>query len=156
MTKNIQVLFVCLGNICRSPMAEAVFRNEVEKAGLEARFDTIDSCGTGAWHVGNRPDPRTLEVLKKNGIHTKHLARKLSTSDFKNFDYIFAMDSSNLRNINRVKPQGSRAKVMLFGEYASPGVSKIVDDPYYGGSDGFGDCYIQLVDFSQNFLKSIA
>ncbi|EPX73877.1 dual specificity phosphatase Stp1 [Schizosaccharomyces octosporus yFS286] len=155
MSMKICVLFVCLGNICRSPMAEAVFRDEVEKAGVSEHFEIIDSCGTGAWHVGSWPDPRTVDVLFANGIHTDHVARKLKLTDFKKFDYIFAMDRSNLQNIKRVCPSDAKTHISLFGDYGSAGVSKIVEDPYYGGDDGFQLCYEQLVDFSRNFIKKV-
>ncbi|EEB06624.1 dual specificity phosphatase Stp1 [Schizosaccharomyces japonicus yFS275] len=152
---KVSVLFVCLGNYCRSPMAHAVFQEEVRKQGLEHLFDTIDSAGTGHWHVGSTPDSRTMQTLHSHGVKFHHIGRKLRKIDFDQFDYIFGMDHSNIRNIEKVRPKDSKARVLLFGEYRSPGVQRIVDDPYYGGDQGFEICYQQLIDFSKNFLESL-
>lgn len=102
--RTAAVLFVCLGNICRSPMAEAIFRSQVEQAGL-ARMISCDSAGTGAWHIGKPPHPGTRRVLQKHSLATPHLARVVTQSDFTRFDYLIAMDRDNLR--------GSRPAVRL-------------------------------------------
>ena len=136
---TVSVLFVCLGNICRSPLAEGVFRHKAEKAGLASKF-RIDSAGTGAWHVGNQPDARGQQVAAQRGIDMSgQRARQLETEDFHAFDFIFAMDRSNLANIERFRPEGSTAQSALFLEFAELGMGE-VPDPYYGGSDGFDTC----------------
>ncbi len=128
----INVLFVCLGNICRSPMAEAVFRDSVQKAGLADRFQ-IDSAGTGSWHVGEAAHAGTLRVLEKHGIVHKGRARQFKRSDFDKFDYILAMDSANLSSLHSLNVE-SDAALTLFLSYANDvGTVKVEDvpDPYY-------------------------
>ncbi|CAO1625079.1 unnamed protein product [Parajaminaea phylloscopi] len=150
---RLNVLFCCLGNICRSPMAEAVFIHTVEQAGLRDRFGTIDSCGTGAYHVGEEPDERTVAVLRKNGISTTCLARAISKEDFHTFDYILGMDSNNMRNLKDMQPKGSKARVHLFGEFDD---GKPIYDPYYGiGGSGFQSTYEQCVRYSKALLKHV-
>ncbi|KAM7187366.1 Low molecular weight phosphotyrosine protein phosphatase [Rhypophila sp. PSN 637] len=159
MAEQVSVLFVCLGNICRSTMAEGVFRSIVEKAPYKELVDKVDSCGTGAYHVGDRPDSRTMATLRANGItHYVHRARKVHPSDFDKFDYIFAMDESNLDRLlheKRSRPS-TKAKVMLFGQYSGTGSAEVIDDPYYDdGNSGFERAYEQATRFSRNFLKDV-
>ncbi|KAI5811629.1 phosphotyrosine protein phosphatase I superfamily [Peziza echinospora] len=153
-TPKLSVLFVCLGNICRSPMAEAAFRNTVEVAGYADSFDKIDSCGTAGYHSGSNPDHRTVETLKKNGISTDHLARQVTKKDFTDFDYVLAMDESNLRDLQRKAPAGSKAKVMLFGDFSKK-KGELVVDPYHGGKSDFEENFRQVVRFSKGFLKEV-
>ncbi|TGO37176.1 hypothetical protein BHYA_0104g00340 [Botrytis hyacinthi] len=155
-TEPISVLFVCLGNICRSTMAEGIFRSMVSQGPYTSLISNVDSCGTAAYHTGSSPDSRTMATLRENGIcDYKHKARKVSINDFKNFDYIFAMDSNNLEDLVSLKKRTEgKAKVMLFGEYAGGSSPEEVDDPYYGGNDGFKAAYEQCTRFSKNFLKS--
>jgi protein-tyrosine phosphatase len=134
----VKVLFVCLGNICRSPTAEAVFRHLVEKAKLSDRIE-IDSAGTGDWHVGELADPRTRQAAKRRGIEVDSRARQVKRDDFTEFDYVVAMDASNRRNLVAMAPtQELAGKVHLFRDFdpKSPRGSD-VPDPYYGGDDGF-------------------
>ncbi|GAA5894813.1 tyrosine protein phosphatase LTP1 [Sporobolomyces salmoneus] len=146
------VLHTCLGNICRSPLAEAVFQDVVKKRGLEKEFQ-VDSCGTAGYHIGEEPDERTVEVCRKHGVAIDHQARQLQRSDFDKFDYILAMDSwGNLKNIQKIQPKGSKAKVALFGSYDD---GKDIVDPYYGGVEGFEKAYEQCVRYSEAFLKEI-
>ncbi|KAH6656109.1 phosphotyrosine protein phosphatase I superfamily [Truncatella angustata] len=157
MPEKVSVLFVCLGNICRSTMAEGVFRSLVKDSPYMERLETIDSCGTGAYHAGDDPDDRTMATLEKNGITDYvHAARKVRPSDFDDFDYIFAMDRSNLSDLKRMrKSDKSKGKIMLFGEYSGSGKAEIVQDPYYGGQQGFETAYAQCQRYSKNFLKDV-
>ncbi|KXX77816.1 Low molecular weight phosphotyrosine protein phosphatase [Madurella mycetomatis] len=158
MADRISVLFVCLGNICRSTMAEGVFQSLARKPPYEDLVGTIDSCGTGAYHVGEEPDDRTMSTLQAHGIMDYiHTARKVNVSDFDKFDYIFAMDKSNLDDLKRIQQRkpGSKAKVMLFGEYSGTGKAEVISDPYYGGRQGFERAYEQATRFSTNFLKDV-
>ncbi|NWF67848.1 MAG: low molecular weight phosphotyrosine protein phosphatase [Chloroflexi bacterium] len=129
----IKVLFVCLGNICRSPMAEAVFQHMVNQAGLSDKI-LVDSAGTGSWHVGETAHRGTLGVLSKNGIAYHGRARQFTRSDLQEFDYVLAMDAENLSDIQRAA--SPRAKVMLFLELAYQAQTvtlREVPDPYYDG-----------------------
>lgn len=151
-------LFVCLGNICRSTMAEGVFRSLARSPPYDDLVGDIDSCGTGAYHVGEEPDDRTMSTLEKHGITDYvHYARKVHPSDFDKFDYIFAMDRGNLDDLQRIQRRklGSKAKVMLFGEYSGTGKAEVISDPYYGGRQGFEKAYEQATRFSRNFLKDL-
>lgn len=132
----ISVLFVCLGNICRSPMAEGVFRHLLRERGLEGRFH-VDSAGTGSWHVGEPPDPRTLAVLRDRGIALDRVARQLKLDDAERFDWILTMDESNLATVRRMLPAPHHHKV-------HPVMEGDVPDPYYGGAEGFAEVYALL------------
>lgn len=144
------VLFVCLGNICRSPLAEGVFRALVEEAGRSHQFK-IDSAGTGAWHEGDPPDPRSIEIAAKYGIDiSAQRARQTRPEDFLEFDTILAMDNDNLANLRR-KAGNTPARIQLF--LNMPPMS--VPDPYYGGPDGFENVYRLVRSGSQSFLDSI-
>ena len=146
VTKSI--LFVCLGNICRSPLAEGVFRAEAEVVGLVDQF-FVDSAGTGAWHEGNPPDPRSIEVAASNGIDiSSQRARQIARSDFNSFDYILAMDASNLTTL-RERANGKCSGLRLFLDQPPTDVP----DPYYGGDAGFEDVYQMLKAGSQTFLR---
>ncbi|UXZ55263.1 low molecular weight phosphotyrosine protein phosphatase [Halomonas sp. 7T] len=131
-----RVLFVCLGNICRSPTAEGVFQHAVDEAGLRGQIH-VDSCGVGDWHVGKAPDERAQLAAKRRGVDISHLrGRQLSTSDFLEFDYVLAMDHANLQAMRALKPEESRAHVGLFLAFAGTPDAE-VPDPYYGGDEGF-------------------
>ncbi|MCB9536967.1 MAG: low molecular weight phosphotyrosine protein phosphatase [Myxococcales bacterium] len=126
--KTIRVCFVCLGNICRSPLAEGAFRRHVEAAGLADRFE-IDSAGTGHWHAGEPPDPRSVAEAKKHGVDiSRQRARQFVAADLQRFDVVCAMDGSNLRNLLALG-EGAAEVAMLLDED--------VPDPYYGRGDGF-------------------
>ncbi|KAK3942207.1 cmgc mapk erk1 protein kinase [Diplogelasinospora grovesii] len=159
MPDQISVLFVCLGNICRSTMAAGVFQSMAKKAPYKGLIAKVDSCGTGGYHIDESPDDRTMSTLEAHGITDYvHAARKVNTSDFDKFDYIFAMDRSNLSDLERMKQRksNSKAKVMLFGEYSGTGKTEVISDPYYGGRQGFEKAYEQATRFSKNFLKDVA
>jgi len=147
------ILFVCLGNICRSPLAEGVFADAARAAGRETAF-RLDSAGTGAWHAGSPPDPRSIEIAARNGIDISgQRARKVSPGDFRRFDLILGMDSSNVAQLHEVAP-GARGKIHLFLDYAA-GLKKDVPDPYYGGADGFEKVYRMIRDASEAMLSKL-
>jgi protein-tyrosine-phosphatase len=137
------VLFVCLGNICRSPLGEAVLADLVARRRDAARW-TIDSAGTGGWHVGKPPDPRTLAVCRRYGIASSHRARQVEAADFLRFDRILAMDGENLANLRALRPADATAALGLLGE-VDPERAGDVPDPYYGGDDGFEAVYRQVL-----------
>ena len=150
----VKVLFVCLGNICRSPTAEGVFRKIVEDAKLDSVI-SIDSCGTSATHAGDEPDPRSQRHALKRGYDLSSLrARQLTKDDFTAFDYIFAMDESNLRNINRVKPSNSTAVIDLFLKRYHCKADE-VPDPYYDGAAGFEHVLDLLEDGCRKLLADL-
>lgn len=143
--KMIKILFVCLGNICRSPLAEAIFNDKVSKKGFSDKMSS-DSCGTANYHTGKLPDHRSVEIAEKNNIPIDHSARQFQVNDAKEFDYILAMDQSNYRNILHeisYKPDG----LLLMRSFDLLGKDLDVPDPYYGGLDGFEDVY-QILDRS--------
>lgn len=131
------VLFVCMGNICRSPTAEGVFREQLRQAGLKSRVDT-DSAGTHAYHIGSPPDRRSQQAAAQRGIDISDLrARVVVVEDFHRFDYVVAMDDGNLSALKAIQPQSSRAQLGLLMAYAPAGYPQEVPDPYYGGRHGF-------------------
>jgi len=142
---TIKVLFICMGNICRSPTAEGVFRNLVQGAGLAQRI-LIDSAGTHDYHIGAPPDRRAQAAAVQRGYDLSDLrGRQVEKRDFDEFDYILAMDADNLANLNRIKPSQHRARLGLFLEYGQRFTEPEVPDPYYGGVQGF-DHVLDLVE----------
>lgn len=142
------ILFVCLGNICRSPLAEGIFRAVLGELGAEPDF-VVDSAGTGAWHVGSPPDPRSVAVASRHSVDiSSQRARKVTAADFDRFDLILGMDQSNVAELCRHAPAAGRGKVHLFLEYAT-GLARDVPDPYHGGPDGFGEVYRMIRDASE-------
>ncbi len=138
----VKLLFVCLGNICRSPLAEGVCRHLIRQRNLTDRV-TVDSCGTGGWHVGDPPDHRMRETARRHGVSMDgQQARQFSTTDFERFDYILVMDRGNLRTVRSQDPTGQYAsKVQLFRSYDPKPGDQEVPDPYYGGAAGFENVY---------------
>jgi protein-tyrosine phosphatase len=147
----VRLLFVCLGNICRSPTAEGVMRALIRERGLEDRIE-VDSAGTGGWHVGAPPDARATEAARRRGIVLEGAARRFSVEDFDRFDVILAMDSENLRDLRALAPDDeARAKVRLL---RGPGLD--VPDPYYGGADGFENVLDHVEEACRRLLDEIA
>ncbi|MGG1947032.1 low molecular weight protein-tyrosine-phosphatase [Trinickia sp. NRRL B-1857] len=134
---TVSICFVCLGNICRSPTAEAVMRAQVEAVGLADRI-LIDSAGTGDWHVGKAPDERAQQAGRARGYDLAPLrARQVAAADFERFDLLLAMDEANVRNVLRLCPPTRRERVRLLMEFAPAGAAREVADPYFGGEEGF-------------------
>jgi len=140
-TKRIRVLFVCLGNICRSPTAHGVFQRIIEERGLSERV-IVDSAGTGGWHVGEPPDPRMRQAAQLHGIDLGHLrARRVMPQDFEDFDYILAMDCQNLADLESMCPPRLNNKLYRFTAFAPQLKIDSVPDPYYGPGDGFTEVF---------------
>jgi len=141
---RIKILFVCLGNICRSPTAEGVFRRLAEEAGLGDRV-VIDSAGTGDYHIGSRPDERACEAAARRGYDLGSLrARQVNREDFAKFDYVLAMDEQNLRALTQLSSSEHAHKVKLFTDFCTTGACA-VPDPYAGGPEGF-ELVLDLVE----------
>ncbi|KAK5108662.1 hypothetical protein LTR62_008067 [Meristemomyces frigidus] len=173
--KPVSVLFVCLGNICRYTMAEATLSHLLTQTPpAQPLISKIDSCGTGAYHEGAGPDPRTMAVLKDHGITGyQHRARKITVRDFGEYDYILAMDRENLADLqDLIRREGKRGhltgregeKVRLFGSFAAAaadaaageaGLGEEVEDPYYGGEEGFELAYQQVVRLGRGLVREI-
>jgi protein-tyrosine phosphatase len=152
---KVKVLFVCMGNICRSPTAEAVFRSCVEKAGLLDRFH-IDSAGTLDYHVGAPPDARAQQAAKKRGYDMSNLrGRQVEVQDFFRFDYLLAMDNHNLVSLERLRPHEAKSYLGLFLEFAEHHNEWEVPDPYYGGGDGFERVLDMVEDAANGLLQHI-
>jgi protein-tyrosine phosphatase len=153
----VRVLFVCLGNICRSPLAEGVFRHVVEEAGLSDRIE-IYSAGTSAYHTGAQPDARTVAVAARRGVHLKHEARQITAGDLHDYDYVLAMDRSNLAKIERLAESVGphRAEVVLLRQFdETAGADLEVPDPYFGGPDGFEDVHDMVERGCRGLLEHI-
>ena len=152
--KKISVAFVCLGNICRSPMAEAVFKHKVDRIRLRRPVSRIDSFGTSGWHIGESPDSRSASTCRKHGVPVNHAAQQITPKDFDDFDYVIGMDELNKGDLLHMRPRGSKAKVEMFGKWRTdPKFAVVVLDPYYGGRDGFETNFKQIGHFSEEFLK---
>lgn len=150
-----KVLFVCMGNICRSPTAEAVFRQLVKQSGQMQQWE-IDSAGTHAYHVGNPPDKRSQAAARARGYQMNAIrARQVSVADFERFDWVLAMDRENYRVLEKQRPQNAAAKLALMMDFASRSAWQggDVPDPYYGGAQGFDEVLDRLEDSCGEFLR---
>jgi len=151
----VRVLFVCLGNICRSPTAEGVFRKVVDEAGLLEHIE-IDSAGTHAYHVGAPPDTRAQAAAKRRGIDLSRLrGRRATDTDIERFDYVLAMDAENHDNLLAICPVGLEHKIRLFLEFAPNRPEREVPDPYYGGDNGFERVLDMIEEASEGLLADI-
>ena len=151
----VRVLFICLGNICRSPTAEGVFRALVRREGLSDQIST-DSCGTSDWHIGGPPDARASEEAKRRGISLDDLkARQIHVDDFADFDYVLGMDKHNIDRLSQLCPPLYRDRVQLFLDFAPALPIREVPDPYYGGDDGFRAVFDMIETASQGLLDDI-
>ncbi len=155
MKRKVSVVFVCMGNICRSPTAEAVFRQIVENAGL-SEYISIDSAGTHDYHIGDAPDLRTQRAAQQRGYDMSGLrGRQVEQGDFQRFDYVLAMDHANMAILQRITPPGSKTQARLFLEYARHHQEREVPDPYYGGADGFERVLDMVEDAAEGLLMHI-
>lgn len=155
MTARVRVLFVCLGNICRSPTAHGIFESLIEREGLQSQVD-VDSAGTGGWHVGEAPDRRAAAAARERGYRLDHLrARQATPSDFLAFDYVLAMDQANLQALDAITPEDARTRARLFLEFGRNHDEREVPDPYYGGAGGFERVLDLVEDACEGLLADI-
>jgi len=148
------VLFVCLGNICRSPLAEAAFRIEAERLGLDAE---VDSAGTGAWHAGEPPDPRAQAVAARHGADIRGLrARRVTREDFSRFDHIVALDRDNLAQLKAMQPPGTPARLSLLLDHVPGREGEPVADPYYGGDAHFDVTWQDVANGARALAAALA
>lgn len=138
----MKILFICLGNICRSPLAEGLFKHHVSNLGFENQY-TIDSCGTGGWHAGELPDIRMRNTAASNGINLTHKARQLKHSDFDNFDFLLVMDHQNYEDVVSLRSDMAH-KVHLVSAFNNEFKNQIVPDPYFGTQEGFDEVFDML------------
>lgn len=150
----MRLLFVCTGNICRSPLAEAAFAAQARARGLEGRFE-VDSAGTHGWHAGERADPRAIEVGARHGVPVTSLARAVRPSDFRDFDLILAMDRGHLNDLRRRCPPEWRGKIELLRDYDHPGAPPDVPDPYYGELGDFEDVFDTVSTCARHLLERL-
>lgn len=152
---SVKVVFICMGNICRSPTAEAVFRRVVELNGL-GQVVQIDSAGTHDYHIGEAPDPRTQRAARERGYDMSKLrGRQVCADDFYRFDYLLAMDEANLSILKRMRPKDATSHLGLFLEFAERHSEREVPDPYYGGADGFERVLDMVEDASGGLLRHL-
>ncbi len=153
--KKVKVLFVCLGNICRSPTAHGVFQKLVNDAGLSERV-VVDSAGTSGWHIGAPPDKRSAAAARQAGYDLSTLrGRQVAAEDFESFDYVLAMDESNLFDLQEACPPAHSHKLSLFLDFSSQETWREVPDPYYGDGDGFKLVLSLVEDASRGLLKHV-
>ncbi|WP_438346246.1 low molecular weight protein-tyrosine-phosphatase [Methylorubrum populi] len=154
MAEHPAILFVCLGNICRSPLAEAAFRREAERIGLDV---AVDSAGTGDWHVGEPPDRRAIAVARANGVDISgYRGRQVTAADFDRFDHVVALDLANLARLRALRPAGSRADLSLLLDHVPGREGEPVADPYYGADEGFNTTWADVTAGAQALARRLA
>jgi protein-tyrosine phosphatase len=153
--KKVRVLFVCLGNICRSPLGAAILKNKLKRTGMDAWVE-VDSCGTSNYHIGDGADPRTLASASKHGVPMDHCARQLTAKDLEDFDFIFAMDKSNLQNILRLaNGKDVTHKIKLMREFDPVQKGAEVPDPYHGTEKDFQEVFDILDRSTTGFIECL-
>jgi protein-tyrosine phosphatase len=151
---TVAVLFVCMGNICRSPLAEAALRAEAERRGLDL---VIDSAGTGGWHAGEQPDRRAISAAARNGVDISgQRARQVTRADFDRFDHVVALDADNLAHLERMRPAGARAELSLLLDHVEGREGQGVADPYYGGDSHFDVTWADVTAAAYSFAERLA
>ncbi len=154
--RKIKILFVCMGNICRSPTAEGVFISTINRRRLTDLFE-VDSAGTHAYHVGDAPDLRAQKAARERGVELKHLkARKVQNSDFERFDHILVMDDDNHASLSSICPNEHLSKIRHFLDYAPQLQKREVPDPYYGGAYGFERVLDMVEAASEGFIEELS
>ena len=152
--KEFAVLFVCLGNICRSPLAEAAFRREAERIRLDAR---ADSAGTGDWHVGSPPDPRACAEASRHGVDISgYRARQVSAADFRDFTHVVALDAKNLADLRAIMPSDATASLTLLLDHLDGHAGRSVKDPYFGEADGFSETWAEVTRATAALVRELA
>lgn len=155
MTEPVRLLVVCLGNICRSPMAEGVLRDRIVASPLAGRVE-LDSAGTGDWHVGRPPDPRAIATAARHGVDISGLrGRQLAQADFHRFDWLLCADRSNLRDVRATAPPGARARSELLLEWAGVPGEREIPDPYTGGNDQFEHVWRLLEEAAAGIVERL-
>lgn len=150
---TVSVLFVCLGNICRSPLAEAAFRRAAQDSGMNA---TIDSAGTGDWHIGHAPDVRAQAVAKKHGVDiSSYRARQVGPDDFHLFTHIIALDAQNLTDLEALRPEGAAAKLSLLLDHVPGREGEAVADPYYGQASAFDVTWADVTAGAKGLIETL-
>ena len=145
----MKILMVCLGNICRSPLAQGIMEEKIRSRKLDWE---VDSCGTGSWHIGENPDPRSIQVARQNNIDISHQrARQFKRSDLDHYDYILTMDTQNYNDLRRLADEDNISKIQLIMDFQYPGENRIVPDPYFNG--GFEKVYQILDDVCDHFIE---
>ena len=153
MSRKPAILFVCLGNICRSPLAEAAFRRAAEEAGLDVE---VDSAGTGSWHVGDPPDHRAQQIARGHGIDISgYRGRQISPEDYYRFTHIFALDAENLATIRQREPADAKAEIGLLLDCVEGRCGEAVADPYYGGLDGFHTTWADVTAAAEALVEKL-